>query len=106
MLEENHLDVIRAVVSNNVRLVATFPPRRFRGEALLFAAANGKARPRADSWSPFIAGQLAIHTIDSAHETMMDALPASKIGRVLASELGRQTNNGYLLGEGRQLDGS
>jgi hypothetical protein len=36
----------------------------------------------------------------------MDAEPASKIGRVLASELGRQKNQGYLSREGRQLDES
>src|SRR5262249_23539482 len=106
MLEENDLDVITAVVSNNIRLAATFPRRRFHGEALLFTATNGDAHPPVESWSPFIAGPLAIHSIDSVHEKMMDALPATEIGRVLATELGRQRNDGYLPREGRQLDGS
>ena len=104
MLKAKDLDVIRAVVSNNVRLVTTFPRRRFVGEALMFTAANIDAQPPVDSWRHFIAGRLVIHSIDCVHERMMDAWPASEIGRVLASEFGRQ-GHGHLRREGGQLGG-
>jgi thioesterase domain-containing protein/acyl carrier protein len=101
MLKEKDLDMIRAVISNNVRLAATFPRWRFHGEAVLFTAANGDAEPPIDGWRPFIAGRLEIHPIASVHERMMDAWPASVIGRVIASELGRRENNRPLPGEGQ-----
>jgi len=106
MPEEDQRDAIRATVYNNVRLTTTYQPRPFHGDALLFTASNGGVAPPVDSWRPFITGQLTVHSIDCIHFRMMDAEPASKIGRVLASELGRQKNHGYLSKEGRQLDGS
>jgi thioesterase domain-containing protein/SAM-dependent methyltransferase/acyl carrier protein len=104
--EEDQRGTIRATVYNNVRLTTTYQPRPFHGEALLFTASNGGVTPPVDCWRPFITGQLTVHSIDCVHFRMMDAEPASKIGRVLASELGRQKNQGYLSREGRQLDES
>ena len=92
MLKDEHLKIIGAVVANNIRLATTFPARRFNGEAILFMAADG-AEPPVNSWSGFMAGRLAIHSIDSIHERMMDPWPASEIGRVLASKLSLQEND-------------
>jgi nonribosomal peptide synthetase DhbF len=92
LLEECHLDAIRGAALDHIRLMTTYQPQRFHGEALLFTAANGGSAPPVDRWRPFIAGRLAVHSIDCAHDRMMDAVPASEIGRVLAGELNRREN--------------
>jgi pristinamycin I synthase-3/4 len=86
-LEEHHFDAIRSVLINNVGLMAKFMPQGFHGDVLLFVAANGEAKPPIDSWRSFVDGEIKIHWIDCSHWTMMDSLPAAKIGSVLASEL-------------------
>ncbi len=86
-LEEQHVDAIKGVLINNVGLMTNFVPRRFDGDVLLFAAANGEAKPPIDAWGPFVNGDIKIHWVDCTHWTMMDSLPAAKIGSLLASEL-------------------
>lgn len=86
-LEEQHVDAIKGVLINNVGLMTNFVPRRFDGDVLLFAAANGEAKPPIDAWGPFVNGEVKIHWVDCTHWTMMDSLPAAKIGSLLASEL-------------------
>jgi nonribosomal peptide synthetase DhbF len=89
-LKEHHYQAIQDVYRNNVRLMTTFWPQRFRGDLLLFVAAKGEAKPPHDIWRPYVSGRIKVHRIDCVHEAMMDPLPAAKIGGVLAVELGRR----------------
>jgi thioesterase domain-containing protein len=57
---------------------------------LLFVATRGETKPSQEIWRPYLTGRLKVHRIDCAHEAMMDALPAAKIGRVLAEEIDRR----------------
>jgi nonribosomal peptide synthetase DhbF len=86
-LEDHYIDAIAGVFISNVSLMAKFVPQQFHGDLSLFAAANGKARPPVENWKFFVDGEIQIHWIDCDHEAMMDALPAAKIGRVLAGKL-------------------
>ena len=86
-LKEHHYETIKNIYKNNIRLMAKFLPRRFDGDILLFAAAEGEAKPPYERWRPYVSGRIKVHRIDSTHEAMMDHLPAAKIGSVLAAEL-------------------
>jgi thioesterase domain-containing protein len=89
-LGEQHFEAIRAVYRNNVELMTNYVPRRFRGDMLLFVAAQDRAKPSLDVWRPYVSGRIKVHRVDCTHETMMDAEPAGHIGRVLARRLSRQ----------------
>jgi nonribosomal peptide synthetase DhbF len=89
-LNEQHFEAIRAVYRNNVELMTNYVPRRFRGNVLLFIAAQDQAKPSHEVWRPYVSGRIAVHRVDCTHETMMDAEPAGYIGRVLAKKLNRQ----------------
>jgi nonribosomal peptide synthetase DhbF len=89
-LAEHHYQAIDASYRNNIRLMTTFVPQRFRGDMLLFVATQGEAKPPADIWKPHVTGRTRVHGIDCVHEAMMEPRPAKKIGGVLASELDRQ----------------
>jgi hypothetical protein len=58
-LVEHHFDAITGVVMNNVSLAAKFVPQRFHGDILLFAAANGEAKPPTETWEPLVDGECA-----------------------------------------------
>jgi thioesterase domain-containing protein len=89
-LEEQHFDAIMGVFTNNIGLMAKFVPQRFHGDVSIFVAANDGAKPPIETWESFVDGEIKVHWIDCTHETMMDPLPAAKIGSVLASELDQQ----------------
>ena len=78
------------VATNNIRLMTRYSPQRFRGDILLFVATQGETKPPHDIWSPYVSGRIKVHPIDCTHDTMMDPLPAVKIGRILASEFERR----------------
>jgi thioesterase domain-containing protein/acyl carrier protein len=90
MLNDAQLDAVRGAILHHIRLTTAHVPRQFRGEALLFTASNAWGAAPVDAWKPFVAGRLSIHSLDCGHGSMMDALPASQIGRVIASELDRK----------------
>jgi nonribosomal peptide synthetase DhbF len=90
-LNEHHYQAIHDVYSNNVRLMTGFLPQRFRGDLLLFVATQGDAKPPHNVWNRYVTGRVKVHRIDCAHETMMEPLPAAKIGSALATELDRRT---------------
>jgi nonribosomal peptide synthetase DhbF len=89
-LEEHHFDAITGVLMNNVRLMGKFVPQRFHGDVLLFVTATGEAKPPIETWKSFVDGEIKVHCLDCTHDTMMDSLPAAKVGSVLASELDQQ----------------
>jgi nonribosomal peptide synthetase DhbF len=86
-LEEHHYEAIMDGYKNSTRLMKTYLPQRFSGDVLLFVATEGEAKPPSQIWRPYVGGQIKVHRVDCTHETMMDPLPAAKIGRVLATEL-------------------
>src|SRR5262249_6127943 len=88
-LKEHHYEAIKAAYRNNIRLMTTFVPQRFRGDVLLFVAAQGNAKPPDGVWNPYVSGRIEVHRLDCAHEAMMDSGPAANIGTVLAAELDR-----------------
>jgi thioesterase domain-containing protein len=87
---EEHYQAIKDAYTNNIRLMTRFSPRRFHGDVLLFVATQGETKPPHDIWSPYIGGRIKVHPIDCTHDTMMNPLPAAKIGRILATELNQR----------------
>lgn len=74
---------------NNVELVRVFRPGTFKGDVVLFTAAEGRtdSSPSRDSWDPYVDGQVRKIDVACAHRDMMRAGPAAEIGRVIAAEL-------------------
>jgi thioesterase domain-containing protein len=89
-LTEDHYAAIMDVFENNVRLMTAFSPKRFHGDVSLFVATEGEPKPPNDIWEAYVDGHIKVHPVDCAHDNMMDALPAAKIGGVLATELAKQ----------------
>jgi thioesterase domain-containing protein len=86
-IKEHHYDAIMDAFENNTRLMRAYLPQQFRGDLSLFVATEGEQKPPTDVWRPYIGGQINVHRINCLHDNMMDALPAEKIGNVLADEL-------------------
>jgi nonribosomal peptide synthetase DhbF len=89
-LAEQDYEAVKNACESNMRIVDTFSPERFKGDILLFVAANSHAEPPIESWKPYVEGRIRVHEIDCTHDSIMDALPAGKIGKVLATELDKQ----------------
>ncbi|MFL5051692.1 MAG: alpha/beta fold hydrolase [Xanthobacteraceae bacterium] len=89
-LKEHHYQAIDDSYRNNIRLMTTFLPQRFRGDMLLFVAGQGDVKPPPEIWNAYVTGRTKVHRIDCMHEAMMHPRPAKKIGSVLAIELDRQ----------------
>jgi thioesterase domain-containing protein len=67
-----------------------YRPARFDGDVLFFAAMDTNASGPIASWAPYVNGQQQVRRINYAHDAMMDARPAAKIGKLLAVELNKQ----------------
>jgi nonribosomal peptide synthetase DhbF len=81
---------VKNACENNMRIISTFSPRQFEGTILLFVAAKSYSQPPIDSWKPYVNGRIQVHEIDCMHDSLMDERPAGRIGKVLATELGKQ----------------
>src|SRR3954471_15823196 len=84
-LDEHQVAAIIQVMKQNSRLARAFLPRRFRGDALLFAATQDNSRPEPHKWQPYVSGKIAVHEVDCEHVHMMRPIPLAQIGRVLAN---------------------
>jgi amino acid adenylation domain-containing protein len=104
VLEEQDHEAIADAYKHNTRIMRTFLPGRYRGDVLLFVAKEGEAKPPIESWLPYVDGQIKVHGIDCTHDTMMDPLPAAKIGKVLTAELDKQRTPAKLYVIGGQHD--
>ena len=89
-INDNHYDAIRDTIRRSVPLMQKFVPQRFRGNLLLFVPAEDEGRRPIEIWRTSVDGKIEVHPIDCTHETMMEPLPAAKIGGVLAAELAIQ----------------
>jgi nonribosomal peptide synthetase DhbF len=85
--EERHLSAIARTYNNNVRLAHSFIPETFDGDLVLFVAVEDNPAPPKDAWRPYVGGQLRVHQIASAHARMTEPGPLAEIGRLLAAEL-------------------
>ena len=101
-LDEHHYDAIKDAFKKSTALTWTFLPQRFHGDLLLFVATEGKIKPPIETWRPYVDGQIKVHRIDCTHATMMEPLPAAKIGSVLATELAKQRTTTRLYVEGEK----
>jgi nonribosomal peptide synthetase DhbF len=93
-LEEGDYEAVADAFKNNVRIMKTYLPKRFSGDILLFAATDDEAKPPVASWRPYVDGQIQVCQVDCTHDSMLDALPAARIGKALATELDRQRSIG------------
>jgi nonribosomal peptide synthetase DhbF len=84
-LDEHQVAAIIQVMKQNSRLARAFLPRRFRGDALLFAATQDNSRPEPHKWQPYVSGKIAVHEVHCEHVHMMRPIPLAQIGRVLAN---------------------
>jgi thioesterase domain-containing protein len=89
-LAQQDYAAVKNACENNMRIISTFSPGRFEGDVLFFVAANRQVEPPIESWKPYIDGRIQVHAIDCTHDSIMDAPPAEKIGKVLATELDKQ----------------
>ena len=90
-LEEHHIVAMIQVMKNNSGLASKYLPRRFDGNVLLFAATQGDAKAPADRWKSYVSGRVKVHEVDCQHIQMTQPVPLATIGRVLASELEKQS---------------
>ena len=84
-LDEHQVAAIIQVMKQNSRLARAFLPRRFSGDALLFAATQDNSRPEPHKWQPYVSGKIAVHEVHCEHVHMMRPIPLAQIGRVLAN---------------------
>jgi thioesterase domain-containing protein len=91
-LAEMDHEALKEVCRNNMQIATTFKPQPFDGEALLFVAANGYLTAPVELWRPYISGRLRVHQIDCDHDAILEPHRAAEIGRMIASELGKQRN--------------
>jgi len=92
-LGDNEYEAVAATCSLNVRILKKHRPARFDGDALFFAAMDTKANGPISSWAPYVGGRLRVHRVNYAHDAMLDARPAAKIGKAIAAELSKQQKN-------------
>ena len=81
--ERDHAAVTHAY-DNNTRIMRMFLPQRLCGDVELFVATAGGVAPPIAAWQPYVDGRVKVHRIDCTHDTMLDPLPAAKVGRALA----------------------
>jgi glyine---[glycyl-carrier protein] ligase len=90
VLQERDYEMLADICENNIRMMQTFIPERFDGNMSLFVAAQTVSEPLIDSWKSYVSGQIEIFKIDCNHDSMMDPLPAEKIGKLIATKLDNQ----------------
>ncbi|MER7050273.1 alpha/beta fold hydrolase, partial [Streptomyces jumonjinensis] len=86
------LSEIHRVNEHNVRILHDFTPRPYHGDLTLFIAAQGRpdiGQPAgsADSWTPYVKGNVEAIRIDSDHDGMMKPKPLAEIGRLISARL-------------------
>ncbi|GAA3655644.1 hypothetical protein GCM10022420_035610 [Streptomyces iranensis] len=86
------LSEIQRVNANNNRLLQHHTPGVFRGELLLFVAAEGRpasapAQLAPDSWASYVDGHVESVRIASDHDGMLTGEPVETIGRLISAQL-------------------
>ncbi|TIS74785.1 MAG: amino acid adenylation domain-containing protein, partial [Mesorhizobium sp.] len=88
-LPEPTLAALRGVTRNNVELMLTHRPQRFRGDLLHFMATYGRdeTSPSPDAWQPYFTGTIRRHDIDCTHKDMTEPAALAAIGPLLTAAL-------------------
>ncbi|BCJ33896.1 hypothetical protein Athai_13990 [Actinocatenispora thailandica] len=87
LAEENFAGFYRATV-NIERLARGFAPRTYGGDLLYFAASvDADPSQLAESWRPYVGGDIEEHRVDCRHLDMLRPEPAAEIGTRLARRL-------------------
>jgi amino acid adenylation domain-containing protein len=89
-LHEQTVQAMMAIAENNVSLLRSNAPDRFRGNVVHFTASRGRAPdlpPAASLWQPFVRGRIEDHPLGCGHEQMTHAGPMASIGPVVAEKL-------------------
>ncbi|WP_309142868.1 non-ribosomal peptide synthetase [Streptomyces javensis] len=86
------LSEIQRVNANNIRLLQHHTPGVYRGNLLLFVAAEGRpasapAQSASDSWAPYVDGHIEPVRIASDHDGMLTGEPLETIGRLISAQL-------------------
>lgn len=77
------------------RLAPDFRPRPFRGNLLLFVAADGRREIFSpELWEPYITGQINVHEIPCRHARMTEPISIALIGRLLERHLQELNTSG------------
>ncbi|MFC8142798.1 amino acid adenylation domain-containing protein [Streptomyces paradoxus] len=94
-LDDTELAALVDVTANNRRLLAEVAPARYRGDLLLFTAAQDPdaAPDRYRSWQPYVEGHVDNHDIPCTHGEMTRPTSLELIGPVLDSRLRMQPWN-------------
>ncbi|MFF7167380.1 amino acid adenylation domain-containing protein, partial [Streptomyces sp. NPDC008086] len=88
--DEEALDRLIDVYTNNARLAGDFTPSRLTHDVIAFTATGEESA--ADSgrrWAPFVEGQLIDHAVSCRHTEMLDPDAARSAGHVLNDHLTR-----------------
>jgi thioesterase domain-containing protein len=80
---------MRRVAENNHKLLGTFQPARWRGDAILFTAAADDPPGDPSGWLPLVDGNLAVHEVSAAHDDMTKPEALAAIGKMLKARLER-----------------
>ncbi len=104
-LEPRHLDAVYRAFVEHTRVGPGHELGRFRGDAVLFVATEGKTAdsPTPPLWRPHITGHLTIHEIACEHNQMATPAALAEVGRVLTAALADR--NGGLAGPERGTRG-
>jgi amino acid adenylation domain-containing protein len=88
-LDEARLDRLVRAWRNNNELSARFVPDRYTGTLVQFLAADTAANDpeAADSWLPYVDGDVRVHLVDCAHADMTAPEPLVWIGETLTRTL-------------------
>ncbi len=88
-LEQDRLAAVDAVVRNNGWLIRSFTPDVYQGDMLLFKAAARREKPRgsAESWMPYVEGELLTYDVDRTHDEMTVPEALDAVGCALRSVL-------------------
>jgi enterobactin synthetase component F len=97
------IQYVFAVMLNNMQLARRHVPKRVEVDVLYFCATRGDLPVilghSPSVWRGFIGGKLEVHELDCGHQSVLDAMPAEQIGRILQSRLSateqRQTREAW-----------
>ncbi|WP_234335891.1 amino acid adenylation domain-containing protein [Streptomyces sp. NRRL S-920] len=98
-MDESLRSNMQAVIDNIGRLTPHHTPRRVHGDLLLLIAAEDRpaeltAAAARESWQPFVEGDVESHEIAASHYTMLQPVPSSDIGAILAAKLRQADESG------------
>jgi enterobactin synthetase component F len=96
LLKKDHglIERISALTQHHLNLARRYRPPQLDAGMLFLQAAQRSNTSLDDllhyheqAWRPFVSGRIELHAIDTAHQSMLDPLPAAQIGRLLHRHL-------------------